>query len=161
MSDDRTDPTPAALADQAAEAIRALNHATINYRGNGYVYPANVNDVLANLATLGQRLPQALDQAQAWLERQDKAGLLGHDTLGTATSTIDQIAAHLEEAGAHAERLATSLDAAAQGASHLTDLTPDDDDFYTEESVRDRLGDNPDPMDVATESRRYHGIPED
>lgn len=64
----------ARCADTAAEAVRALNHATVFTDGGRLTGPANVYDVLGSLATLAARLPQALSQLQAFLTREHTAG---------------------------------------------------------------------------------------
>lgn len=73
-----TDPTPAALAEQAAEAIRALNRSTFapDPTPPGYTEPAEVAATVASLRILADRLPQALRQASQWLADQDRAGRL-------------------------------------------------------------------------------------
>jgi hypothetical protein len=60
-------------ADTAAEAVRALNHATV-FADGGLTGPGDVYDVLGSLATLAARLPQALSQLQAFLTREHTAG---------------------------------------------------------------------------------------
>jgi len=52
------DGRPAVLAGQAAEAVRALNHATLPGTGR-LVFPADAYDVTGQLALLAARLPQA------------------------------------------------------------------------------------------------------
>ena len=63
----------ARCADTAAEAIRALNHATV-FTDGGLTGPADVYDVLGSLAMLAARLPQALSQLQTFLTREQTAG---------------------------------------------------------------------------------------
>ncbi len=65
--------TPAELAGQAAEAVRALNHATLPGTG-GLQYPAGAYEVTGQLAVLAARLPQALAQIHAFLQEQAAAG---------------------------------------------------------------------------------------
>ncbi|NED60209.1 hypothetical protein G3I15_04625, partial [Streptomyces sp. SID10244] len=60
--------TPAQLADDAAEAIRALNHATLSGRP-GWEYPADAYSVVGNLGTLVMRLPQVLEQLTEFVEQ--------------------------------------------------------------------------------------------
>jgi hypothetical protein len=52
---------PAGLASQAADAVRALNHAT-RPGTSGLAYPADAYDVTGALSLLASRLPQALAQ---------------------------------------------------------------------------------------------------
>ena len=63
----------ARCADTAAEAVRALNHATV-FTDGGLTGPADVYDVLGSLAILAARLPQALAQLQTYLAREQTAG---------------------------------------------------------------------------------------
>jgi hypothetical protein len=63
----------AAIADQAAEAIRALIHAT-QPAMSALEHPSDVYDVLGALETMAGRLPQTCGQLAGWLERQAEAG---------------------------------------------------------------------------------------
>lgn len=54
--------TPAALATDAAEAIRGLNHLTIGLDHKGYENVADAGAAAYALRTLVERLPQSLDQ---------------------------------------------------------------------------------------------------
>jgi len=64
---------PGRCAQQAAEAVWALNHATLPGAG-GLGGPADVYDVLGALASLVARLPQALGQLQGFLDVECEAG---------------------------------------------------------------------------------------
>ena len=64
---------PARHAEATAEAVRALNHATLP-DAYGLAGPADVYDTLGHLATLAARLPQALAQLQAFLDSETDAG---------------------------------------------------------------------------------------
>lgn len=64
---------PTCSAETAAEAIRALNHATLPGT-SALTGPADVYDVLGELATLAARLPQALSQLQSFLDAETDAG---------------------------------------------------------------------------------------
>src|ERR1019366_525922 len=57
-------PEPPDLADQADQAIRALNHLT----PEGLEYPGDLYEVIASLKLMAQRLPQLFGQLTAWLE---------------------------------------------------------------------------------------------
>jgi hypothetical protein len=86
-------PAPAEAANTAAESVRALNHATLS--GTGYEWPSDVGAVMNALTTLAQRLPQALDQAGRWLEREHNAGRVGHDHGDALTfDAVDQALTH-------------------------------------------------------------------
>jgi hypothetical protein len=113
-----TDPTPAALAEQAAEAIRALNHATI--RGGGYTYPSDVDRVIGSLTTLAQRLPQALRQAGQWLADQDCAGRIGDDRGGDPGLVVMEASSELANASHAAESLARVLARSSRLTARMT-----------------------------------------
>jgi hypothetical protein len=68
--------SPAALAADAAEAVRALNHATLPGSG-GLAFPADAYDVTGALSLLASRLPQALAQLLAFLQAEVKAAPAG------------------------------------------------------------------------------------
>jgi hypothetical protein len=55
------------VADTIAEAVRVLNHATLNHTGQALAYPADADAVLEALCTAAERLPQLLDQLSGWL----------------------------------------------------------------------------------------------
>ncbi|MFD5428504.1 hypothetical protein [Streptomyces sp. NPDC127084] len=61
--------TPAELATEAAEALRALNHRTLDSKA--YTAPPAVGDTAHGIRTLIERLPQTLDQMNAALLRLD------------------------------------------------------------------------------------------
>lgn len=121
--------TPIEHASTAAEAVRALNHATLSAGpangSDGYVWPADVDAVTAQLAILAQRLPQALDQAARWLETSAATGRVGHDK-GLDGERAGVLAAVLLRAGgAAAETMLRRLDEARQITAHLTSTVPD------------------------------------
>lgn len=64
---------PSHWADTAAEAIRALNHATVPV-ADELDGPADVYDILGSLGQLGARLTQVLDQLAGFLDRELLAG---------------------------------------------------------------------------------------
>jgi hypothetical protein len=98
--------TPAQLADDAAEAVRALNHATLSPR-DGWEYPADAYSVVGNLGMLVMRLPQVLEQLTEFVERLHQEGHVkadGGDTLervsnlGAAKSDAEDAATKLQSA---------------------------------------------------------------
>lgn len=83
--------TAATPAREAADAMRQLTYATLPADGApGLGYPSDVHETLTNLATLADRLPQALDQMSYWLERGVGAG---HFAVPTGMFIGDPIAA--------------------------------------------------------------------
>jgi len=74
---DSPQPSPAALARTAAEAVRSLNHATLG--GDGLEQPADAYAVLGELSLTASRIPQLLGQVGRWLAVALAAGRLGCD----------------------------------------------------------------------------------
>ena len=112
-------------AEAAAEAIRALNHATIRSGDRaGYEWPSDVDAVIGNLQLLAEFLPQALRQAQDWLADQHVAGLVGHDTPGRKVGfAVGMVVGHLDDATTCAQALGSTLSKAHSESSHLTGVT--------------------------------------
>ncbi len=111
--------TPADLAGQAAEAVRALNHATLPGTG-GLEYPAGAYEVSGQLSLLAARLPQALAQLHAFLQEQAAAGaitVVAGQHAGDPAAMLAAVTADLDAAVASARRLHQALDAAQ---NHLT-----------------------------------------
>lgn len=109
--------TPVQAAAVAAEAVRDLNRVTLS---GGYEWPGEVDAVLAELAVLGQRLPQAIGQGAGWLARQHTAGRVAHDTPGVdVNGTVLDAVTTLRVAVEHADALTRALDQARQHTAHL------------------------------------------
>jgi hypothetical protein len=108
--------TPAELADDAAEAVRGLNHATLSTRASGWEYPSDAYSVVGALARTAAGLPQALDQIAALLTALD-----GHLTSDRGTLSADLVTAYasLDDASAAAQALYAALNAAHSGLSPL------------------------------------------
>ncbi len=105
-----------ALAQIAAEAIRALNHATFTQAG--LEEPATVNAVLGQLAAAAHRLPQLCGQLAGWLAAENTAGQLTHTTGGLPDAVEDALAS-LDRAARHATRLGEALDQAQRATTWL------------------------------------------
>jgi malonyl CoA-acyl carrier protein transacylase len=110
--------TPVDAAHAAAEAVGSLNYATLG--GTGYVWPADVDAVLVELASVAHRLPQAVRQAATWLEGQHAAGRMGHDQGENVTVAVYAALAELDVAVRCAGHLAKALDQARRETAHLT-----------------------------------------
>ena len=112
------DATITALAEITAEAIRALNHATFPPAA-GLSDPATVNRVVGQLATAAHRLPQLCSQLARWLEQENTAGRLAHDT-GTLPRALHDAKASLGVlAASDAAQLAGALDRAQHATAGL------------------------------------------
>lgn len=108
-----TDRTPAQLADDAAEAIRALNHIT-RVRQAGWEHPGEAYSTVGSLYEAAARLPQAIGQIHALMRSLEDSGRLRSDK-----DTLEQDLAYtysaLEEARDTAVRLGAALSRAQQG----------------------------------------------
>ena len=76
MPDDDEHTKSALIAQEAAEAIRTLNHLTM---GADLRYPADVYRMLGPLFVLAERLPQTFQQFASFLERQQQDGVITID----------------------------------------------------------------------------------
>jgi hypothetical protein len=110
--------TPAEHATAAAEAIRSLNHATLD---GGYRWPSDVYATIGELERAARMLPQALNQAAGWLERQHDAGRVGHDhPKASAGISVEIAIGELGAAIAATSSLRRALTGAHEACSHLT-----------------------------------------
>ena len=111
--------SPAELAGQAAEAVRALNHATLP-GADGLANPADAYEVTGQLSLLAARLPQALAQILAFLGEKAAAGritVVAGQHAGDPAAMPTAVTSDLDAAVASARRLHQALDAAQ---NHLT-----------------------------------------
>jgi hypothetical protein len=105
---------PAARAGEAAEAVRALNHATLPGSG-GLVFPADAYDVAGQLALLASRLPQALAQLLTFVRAETASGrvvIVSGPDAGDPAAMLAAVTGSLDAAVASARRLHQALDAA-------------------------------------------------
>ncbi|MFD9629337.1 hypothetical protein [Streptomyces violascens] len=104
-----TNNSPQDFAAQAAEAIRNLNHATQTAKGE-LTYPVEAYNVVALLALLTRRLPQAFEQLSEFLGMLAKTGKvtadygMPDDHLGEARSALGSAAIVTETLTAFLER---------------------------------------------------------
>jgi hypothetical protein len=103
---------PLALARSAAEAVRALNHATLG--GNGLEEPSDAYEVLGELALAASGLPQLLGQVGAWLAAALAAGRLGCDDGAGPAAAVSGAWLFISDARASAAALARDLEHAQQ-----------------------------------------------
>ena len=111
--------SPAELAGQAAETVRALNHATLPGTA-GLEYPADAYEVTGQLSLLAARLPQALAQILAFLTEQESNGaitVVAGEHAGDPAAMLAAVTGDLDAAAASARRLHQALDDAQ---NHLT-----------------------------------------
>jgi len=107
--------SPATLASSAAEAIRSLNHATLNYGRVDWEYPSDAYDVIGGLDRMAGMLPQALDQVDALLST-----VAGDKRLRSDRGTPDQDIVQALAALADARDAAVQLNAALSRAHSAT-----------------------------------------
>lgn len=119
MADIDLTTSPGAAANAASEAVRSLNHATLN--------PASV-DVHEVYATVGalvemlQRTPQAIGQLLAALQAHHEAGTTAHDSLpiDQVMLDIEDEAVNVDEHLEQAQRCLASLHQSVSGISQRT-----------------------------------------
>jgi hypothetical protein len=107
-------PSVLGLAEDAAEAIRALAHLTRPARG-GLTYPGDTYELLGTLGLLAGCLPQVLAQTSTFLTGELAAGrvvIVAGDHTGNPGAVIAEAAAFLHRAQVAAAGLARDLDAA-------------------------------------------------
>lgn len=113
-----TDKTPAKLANEAAEAIRAINHLTQGSPRDNWEYPGDVYSLVGNLSQMAMMLPQALEQASHLIE-----GLFEGGHLSSDKNTLDQdlvdVFRGLDDARNAAQRLHDALTRAHNGLGRI------------------------------------------
>jgi uncharacterized membrane protein YccC len=105
------------LGEHAARAIRDLNHLTRH--PDALADPAELSQLLADLATMASRLPQLLDQLHSWLRHEHHAAHLRADTDADPGALATLAAEQLTRAGECARDLAHALDTTHQHLAHL------------------------------------------
>jgi hypothetical protein len=118
-----------ALADDAGEAIRALNHATLPADGYPALqYPADAYYLLSPLQQLAGRMPQLLEQIAAFLQRQlqlDVITIADGEFAGDPLAAIGTAGNALElEAARAACALAAAIDTAVQAIAFASYTGP-------------------------------------
>jgi hypothetical protein len=105
------------LGEQAAEAIRELNHRTRHL--DAIAGPSELCWLLADLATTAHRLPQLLDQLRTWLHHELDHSRLHADIHAHPDDLVALATGELDCAGRNAQQLAAALDTAHQHTAHL------------------------------------------
>ena len=101
--------TPAQLADQAAEAVRALNHLTGTPQAD-WEYPADAYSVIGNLEAMAQRLPQLYGQISRFLQRLADEDHIRSDRGGNGAEEVAAAIDGLTRAAEDATAMAAALD---------------------------------------------------
>lgn len=108
---------PAQAASEAAAAVRTFNHLT--YKIGWAPNPGDVSDVANALQWLADRLPQALTQLYAELDRLDQAGVIRMDDGTDPVEQAGRALVGVERARALAQQLGSALGAVAGPLSHM------------------------------------------
>lgn len=107
------------IAEQAVEAVRALNHLTA---GSGELAdPDEAREVVARLALMGHQLPQLCEQLARFLVTQREEGQIAQGTRDP-DRVLAEVADALTAAGRAADMMAAALGEAAAKAADL-DMT--------------------------------------
>ncbi|MEV6720841.1 hypothetical protein AB0M94_07960 [Streptomyces xanthochromogenes] len=119
--------TPLELGEQAAEAVRAINHTT-RAPGEDWQYPSHAYSLIGALAHLSRMLPQAVTQALGPVSDAHTAGRLtvdgGKDPDQAAASAVQTARVAI----GRAQHLAAALDQVHSALSPLGYGTSDDED---------------------------------
>ncbi|MCX5288745.1 hypothetical protein [Streptomyces sp. NBC_00183] len=116
---------PQDLADQAAEAIRNLNHATQSAKGE-LNYPSDAYELVASLKQLTERLPQSFEQISRFLGALAKTDAVTADH-GTPDDHLAEVRSGLASAALIAQTLTDHLDYAHSALGPLGYSGPIDD----------------------------------
>ena len=109
------------LGEQAAQAIRVLNHLTRPAMG-ALSDPIEAAELVAALAYLSGGLPQLLGQISGWLLGQQQAGRMRVDAFSPCpdpAAATDAVTGHLARAAQCANGAGRALDTAHQHLAHL------------------------------------------
>jgi hypothetical protein len=100
------------LAEALPEIVRTLNHQTRHHEA--LRDPSDADRLLREISTAAGRLPQLLEQATRWLEKEQEAGrieMTGRRYPGSDLA-VNVARLHLEMAAGDARHLQNSVDAA-------------------------------------------------
>lgn len=112
-----TEKTPTQHADDAAEAIRAINHLTMSARDD-WQTPGDVYNLIGGLAQMVAKLPQALEQASSLIDKLNDDGRLRSDN-DQLHYNIADVFYGLETARLAAQRMHSALNQAHNALGHI------------------------------------------
>ncbi|MFJ8727679.1 hypothetical protein [Streptomyces sp. NPDC093269] len=118
--------TPAAIANVAAEEIRALNHRTLDPKA--FEQPSDVSNVVNGLAMLTERLEQAINQTGSGLRQFHDRNAIRMDDGSNVDERVAVVAQELLSAQIALGALKDHLRAAASPLSHMGSPWDDDED---------------------------------
>ena len=132
------DRTPPAIANTAAEEIRALNHRTLGLNTKAYKNAPEISEVISALTTLIERMPQALQQAEAGLEtlydRNEIRLAAADDGQKALADAVFTVTGSLEYARNRVGSVLQDLKSAAGPLSNMGGPWPDDEDEAADEA---------------------------
>ena len=105
------------VAEQAAEAVRALSHLTADT--GELTDPDEVRDVVSGLAQMGRELPQVCEQLARFLVAQHEDGRLVHGSGPDPDFVLVEVSEALSAAGRAADMMAAALTEAGARAADL------------------------------------------
>jgi len=118
--DAKTPATPAQLVNDAAEAIRSANHATLSAGpALGWEFPSDAYDVVGNLLEMVQRLPQLLGQVEVFTQHLAEGDHIRSDRGGNGTTEVAAALDALSRASTDALSMTAALDTAHSALSPL------------------------------------------
>jgi hypothetical protein len=109
------------VAAQAVEAVRALNHLTVE--AGELTDPDEVRDVVGGLALMGKELPQLCEQLARFLVAQREDGRIGHGSGRDTDFMLVEVSEALTAAGQAADMMAAALTEAGTKAADLSVLS--------------------------------------
>ncbi|WP_331717668.1 hypothetical protein OG264_39575 (plasmid) [Streptomyces xanthophaeus] len=121
-----TDKTPGELATEAAEAIRALNHRTLDKAS--YENPAEAGAAAYALRMLVERLPQTLDQLRTGLLWFGAENTIRMDDETDLRDAVAECSASLLVARQHLRGLLDELALVSARSSHMGGQWPEHED---------------------------------
>lgn len=129
--------TPSAIASEAAEQIRQLNHRTLDPKA--FTQPGDVSDVANALAVLVQRLPQAIQQLEAGLDALYERDAIRLDDMDPRAVSANELCSRVSgvlsafrDSRDDLERVHADLSRATGPLSHMGGLWEDDEEDGTE-----------------------------
>lgn len=109
--------TPTQHAETAAEAIRAINHLTMSPR-DSWQTPGDVYSLVGGLHQMAMKLPQALEQANCFIDKLNDAGRLRSDK-DQLDHDLAEVFYGLDAARLAAQRLHGALNRAHNGLGQI------------------------------------------
>jgi hypothetical protein len=108
---------PAAIARDAAEEIRALNHRTGN--GRSFEEPAAIYSTVGALGQVVRGMPQAIEQIWRELKVMRDEDAIRMDNLSDPVEGAEKARQDLNDARQHLAQASTALDRATSTLSHM------------------------------------------